>query len=281
MLETLDPRLHPYRDDLAAEYLRDKIEAPNYSKGQAAQVSIGATSLRREPAVDAAQDTELLFGEKLTIYEEKNGWAWVQNAKDSYVGYLRSTDLSREIRQTTHRVNVLRTYLYPLPDMKVPPIDLLSMESTVLALKEEGRFTQIQGGGWIFTDHICSLDLPSTNHVKVAQRFLGAPYLWGGKTSVGIDCSGLVQVALSACGIISQRDTCIQEKTMGIPVNIEQISEGDLIFWPGHVAIALDNRTAIHATANSMDVSIEPIAYITERVKIETGGTGITAVRRV
>jgi cell wall-associated NlpC family hydrolase len=281
MSQKLDPRLHPIREDLAAEYLRDKVEAPKFSKGYAAQISRGIVPLRRHPADEAGQDTELLFGEKVTVYEEKNGWAWVQNAKDSYVGYTRANDLSREVRQTTHRVKALRTYVYPQPDMKIPPIDMLSMESTVLALKEEGRYTQIQGGGWIFTDHICSLETKALSHVDIAYQFLGTPYFWGGKTSVGIDCSGLVQVSLSASGISTQRDTYVQETTVGYPVNSEQCTEGDLVYWPGHVAIALDKENAIHATANSMDVIIEPIAHITERVKMETGGTGITAIKRV
>ncbi|MEH6630537.1 MAG: NlpC/P60 family protein [Halopseudomonas aestusnigri] len=277
----LDPRLHPIRDDLTAEYLREKVTCNKYSQGQAAQVIVGKSSLRRSPEDGSPLDSELLFGEKLTVYDERNGWAWVQNAKDSYVGYIHSADISKEIRPTTHRIQALRTYVFPKPDMKCPPIDLLSIESAISIVQIEGNYSQIQGGGWVYSAHIMSQDIAATDHVSIARRFLGTPYLWGGKTSVGIDCSGLIQVSLSACGITAQRDASMQEKTLGIPVNSEQTTEGDLIYWSGHVAIALDNKMAIHATANSMDVMIEPIAHITERVEMETGGTGITAIKRV
>ncbi|MCZ4280578.1 NlpC/P60 family protein [Kiloniella laminariae] len=281
MTNTLPPRLHPYRDDLAAEYLKGKLTAVRYSKGYPAQVIVGQSSLRRHPVVESVQDSELLFGEKLTVYEEKDGWAWVQNARDSYVGYVRFSDLSREVRATTHRVTALRTYVYPQPDMKTPPLDLLSMQSAVLSLRQEGRFTQIQGGGWVFTDHISPQSETAADHVSVAKRFLGTPYCWGGKTSIGIDCSGLVQIALGACGHSVLRDTGMQEQTLGTPINSDQVTTGDLLYWPGHVAIALDSKTAIHATAHSMDVTIEPISHITERVEMDTGGTGMTAIKRI
>ncbi|MFD2208028.1 C40 family peptidase [Kiloniella antarctica] len=281
MSDPFDLRLHPIRDDLVAEYLREKVTCNKYSRGQAAQIIVGKSSLRRSPENQSPLDSELLFGEKLTVYDERNGWAWVQNAKDSYVGYIHSLDISKEVRPTTHRVHALRTYVYPQPNMKSPPLDLLSIESVLSVIQVEGNFSQIQGGGWVFSAHITPQNLIADNHIMVAKRFLGTPYLWGGKTSVGIDCSGLIQVSLSACGITAQRDASMQEKTLGIPVNSEQTTEGDLIYWPGHVAIALDKTMAIHATANSMDVTIEPIAHITERVEMETGGTGITAIKRV
>lgn len=281
MSAPLDHRLHAYRSDLADATLKGQVEAKEFVTGRPAQVAAGIVALRRYPGEGEPQDSELLFGEHLTVFEEKDGWAWVQNSRDQYVGYVRDEALTALVTEPTHWVSALRTYVYPAPDIKRPPLELLSMGSQVRAVKEEARFIQIQNGGWVFTPHLSPVDQHEEDPVEVARRFLGTPYYWGGRTSVGIDCSGLIQVALAACGFSILRDTDMQEATVGESVPLTDIRYGDIVFWPGHVAFALDDTTALHATAHTMDVTIEPLADITRRVEQESGGTGITAVKRL
>ena len=198
-----DPRRHAYRGDLAAEPLRGLVEARRFVKGEPRQVSAPSLPLRREPRFDARLDTEVLLGETATVYDESEGWAWVQLSRDGYVGYVPSEGLTRRLVTPTHRIAALRSYVYPEPDGKTPPLALLSLNARIACERAEGKFLALAGGGYVFAAHAAPIGATEPDFVAVAEAFLGTPYLWGGRTSIGLDCSGLVQLALEAAGHIS------------------------------------------------------------------------------
>lgn len=278
-----DPRIHPYRVDLAAEHLRDVVAVDCYVTGTSKTVSAGSVSLRRKPQSDAAQDTELLFGETVTVYEEKNGWSWLQAKVDGYVGYAPTEALQEKLGDVTHHVAALRSYLFPEPDLKIPPIALLSMNSAVRVIEQDGAYCAIEGGGWLYTRHLAAIGDFETDHAEVAQRFLGAPYYWGGKTSVGLDCSGLIQMALARCGQPVPRDSDMQENSIGVAVQFDGdqsvLQSGDLIYWPGHAGIWIDPDRFIHANATDMMVAIASLKHVAAYIK-EATGDEIRSVRR-
>ena len=293
MIETmnqLDPRLHAYRADLAAESLRGQVSVPRFAAGRPAQVVRGVTDVRRLPADSAPLDTQFLCGEAVTVYDETDGWSWVQNTTDGYVGYVASADLGAEMQTPTHSVAVLRTFLYPEPDIKIPPLDCLSMTSPVTVTGTQDRFSEVRlatpgDGGWIYSQHLAATGDVTPDYLETARQFLGAPYLWGGKGCLGVDCSGLIQMALARAGIPCPRDTYMQAASLGNKVSRDgkdyTARPGDLIFFPGHVAIATDETMVLNANAHAMLVTIEPLADLLGRVNEESGGRGITAVRRL
>ncbi len=291
-MSELNPRLNAYRPDLAAESLKGRVAAERFTAGRPAQVARGVAPLRRAPAADAPQDTQLLSGEEVTVFDEAEGWAWVQNRSDGYVGYVESAALGAEASATTHSVQVLRSFLFPGADLKLPPRDALTMTGRVAVTDTEGAYSQVAFGGqegWVYSRHLAPEAQCESDIVATALRFLGVPYLWGGKASGGLDCSGLVQLALARAGIPCPRDSSVQETSLGAelpwePGHAEPLPElrrGDLIYFPGHVAIALDAAQVVSANAHAMMVSVEPLADLEARVKAESGGTGITAVRRL
>ncbi|MGO8953842.1 MAG: NlpC/P60 family protein [Rhodomicrobium sp.] len=265
----LDPRLNPFREDLAAVSLQDRVRAPRYAEGEVRQVAAPAAPIRVAPRFDAPLATEALSGELLSAYEFREGWAWVQLREDGYVGYTPVDCLSSMIEENTYRVSARLTYLYPAPDMKRPPVTKLSFSCTVAPIgRPEGRFVELSRGGFIFADHLVGVRERAKDFVRVAERFVGVPYLWGGKTSLGIDCSGLVQIALQAAGVPCLRDSDMQMASAGEPLdpaNIEAIQRGDLLFWKGHVAIAQSPDWMIHASGHHMEVVVEPVRRAIER----------------
>jgi cell wall-associated NlpC family hydrolase len=275
----LDPRLNAYRPDLAAAELRGKVEAAHFVEPVLHQVVHGQAPLRREPRHDAPLDTEALFGERVKVFEiDGEGWAWGQLASDNYVGYLPAAALVTAGPQPTHKVAVLRTHAFPGPDIKLPPFVALPFGARVPVAKEERGFAVTVAGRYLPPSHLVPIDAKEGDLVAVAERFVGTPYLWGGKTSLGIDCSGLVQVSLQAAGLDCPRDTYMQEAHFKNDVALTELRRGDLIFWKGHVAIARDAQSIIHANAHHMMVAIEPVAGAIERVK--KAGSGVTGVKR-
>ncbi len=271
----LDPRLHAYRDDLAAAYLHDRVKAPRYVKGEIRQVAAPAAPIRVAPKFDAALATEALGGELLTVYDVKEGWAWVQLREDGYVGYTTLDGLSNMVEENTHRVSARLTYLYQAPDIKRPPITRLSFSVTVAPIgNPEGRFVELSRGGFMFFDHLVGIRERVKDPVRVAERLIGVPYLWGGKTTLGIDCSGLVQISLQAAGVFCLRDTDMQLATPGERLDtskIDKIQRGDLLFWKGHVAIAQSPDWIIHASAHHMEVVVEQTRHALERIAESQG----------
>jgi len=243
----------------------------------------GRTALRRKPSDDAPLDTELLYGEAVTVYDDDKGWSWLQNQIDGYVGYVRSTALGAIPGPPTHRVAALRSFVFPAPDLKTPPRDLLSLNAAVRVIGEHGAYSQLSDRNWIYTPHLVAEDQYGDDHAAIALRFQETPYLWGGRTSIGLDCSALVQLSLARCGINVPRDTDMQAAAIGTAIGYDGdeavLQRGDLIFWKGHVGIWIDPDRFIHANATDMMVAFGPLAESSAR--IEAAGDGpVTAVRR-
>jgi cell wall-associated NlpC family hydrolase len=277
---SFDPRLTPVRPDLAAAHLKGKVEAPRFVDGTLEEVIVGVAPLRKEPSHDAPLLTEALRGERVTIYEsDEEGWAWGQLAKDGYVGFLPSAALLPASAEPTHKVAALRTFVFPGPSIKLPPIDTLPMGATVAVARTDDTFAITSTGGYIPKPHVVPLATHESDFVAVAERYLNVPYLWGGKTGLGLDCSGLVQISLNACGIDCPRDSDMQEKALGKPVSLAGLQNGDLVFWKGHVAIVRGRNSLLHANAFHMAVAVEPVAEAVAR--IAAGGSQVTSVRRL
>lgn len=273
-----DRRLTPARPDLAALELKGKIEAQRYVSPVIKSARVGVAPLRRHPRDDAELDNELLFGDRFDVYEELNGWAWGQ-AADGYVGYVPARDLEPGHTTPTHRVIALRSFLLPGPDFKLPPRDALPMNARVNVGNIEGRYAQLSTGGFIAASHLAPLTDAASDFVAVAEQFLGVPYLWGGKTISGCDCSGLVQTALDRCGIAAPRDTDMLEAALGKPIEPTDLKRGDLVFWSGHLGVMCDASTLLHANAYAMCVASEPLAQAIER--IAAAGFPVTSYSRL
>ncbi len=282
-MSALDPRLTPARADLAAKHLEGKVAAARFVEGELREVAEPQAPLRRAPSPDAALDTEALKGERVIVYETTDeGWAWGQLETDGYVGWLPANALGSAGPAPTHKVAALRTLVFPGPSIKLPPVEALPLGCRLAVARIEAPFVVTASGGFIPTRHVAPLDTMESDFVAVAERFVGAPYLWGGKTGLGLDCSGLVQVALTACGIPCPRDSDMQEKALGAPLaptDLSTLRRGDVLFWKGHVAIVRDHATLVHANAFHMAVAIEPIMEAIARIR--AAGSEVTSVRRL
>ena len=278
-MPSYDARMVPARPALAARHLEGTVDAARFVDGVVREVVDPQAPMRRTPAPDAPLDTEALRGERVTIYETTDeGWAWGQLVDDHYVGWLPANALAAPGPTPTHRVAVVRTLIFPAPSFKLPPILALPFGARLAAVPHDDRFAAALGG-YIPARHLASIADLEHDFVAVAERFLGAPYLWGGKTGLGLDCSGLVQIAVAACGIPCPRDSDMQETSLGEPVDGRTFRRGDLLFWKGHVAIVRDPHTLLHANAFHMAVGVEPIAAAIDRIRPTDGE--VRSVRRL
>jgi cell wall-associated NlpC family hydrolase len=279
-----DRRLTPARPDLAADHLRGLFDAPRYAKGQSRRVVAASAPLRRAPQAEAPLETEALHGEGVTVYDESEGWAWVQLDRDKYVGYLPGAALAAP-SEPTHRIAALRAHAYPGPSIKSPPRMALSLGARLAIVGHDGDFAISTDGLHVWARHLAESGWREPDYVAVAERFLETPYLWGGRTSEGIDCSGLVQTALAAAGQASPRDSDMQEAGSGERIAIDDpltpLARGDLVFWKGHVGIMRDPVTLLHANGWHMKVVSEPLAEARARIAANGGGGGVTSVRRL
>lgn len=280
-----DPRTTPARPDLAAKHLAGSVESRRFVEGKVYEIGAPQAPVRGAPSHQATLLTEALKGERLTIYDtSEDGWAWGQLAGDGYVGFVPASALAAAGPSATHRVAALRTFVFPGPSIRLPPTETLSFGCRLVVARVEGPFAITPSGGHVPVLHIAPAETIETDFVAVAERFLGIPYLWGGKTSLGVDCSGLVQLALNACGIPCPRDTDMQERALGDalarPHALKQLRRGDLVFWKGHVAIVRDDATVVHANASRhMAVAFEGLADAIARIRATDGE--VTSVRRM
>ena len=251
------------------------------AEGQLYEVVEPTAPLRQSPSPDAPLDTEALKGERVTVYEIEEGWARGKLEADGYAGFLPANALRAPGPAPTHKVAALRTLVFPRPSIKLPPLEGLALGCRLAVARIEDAFAITATGGYVPARHLVSIDEKERDFVAVAERFLGAPYFWGGKTSLGIDCSGLLQVALGACGIASPRDSAVQEKTLGQELSIphSELRRGDLVFWTRHVAIVRDAASLVHANAFHMAVAFESIAQAIARIR--AAGSEVTSMRRL
>jgi cell wall-associated NlpC family hydrolase len=279
-----DPRLTPARPDLAAAHLRGEVEAARYVPGRPMHVRIGVADLHGKPSHESSIDTQALYGEDVTLYDEHGGWAWVQLANDNYVGYLSRDTLAEGLGQPTHRICVNRSFVYPGADLKAPILSALPLGAALRVAEEYGDFVRVAEGGYVFARHLRRHDDKAEDFVAVAEDLLGSPYLWGGKSSLGVDCSGLVQIALAEAGVAAPRDTDLQERALGrlLPITEElgDLRRGDLVFWKGHVGIMRDGQMLLHANAHHMLVAAEPLKSGRDRIR-QKGAGEITAIMRL
>jgi cell wall-associated NlpC family hydrolase len=283
-MQALDPRVTPARADLAAKHLEGKVTAARFVEGGSHEIVEPQAPLRGEPRPDAPLLTEALYGERVTIYDSNGeGWAWGQLAADGYVGWLPQNALAPPGVPPTHKVAALRTFAFPGPSIKLPPREALPLGARIAIVRVTDRMAVTPAGAYVPLPHLVPLDDYETDFVAVAERFAGVPYLWGGKTALGLDCSGLVQIALSACGVACPRDSDMQEKALGTAIaaggDDADLRRGDLVFWKGHVAIVRDRSSLLHANAFHMAVAVEPIDAAIGR--IAGAGDAIISVRRL
>lgn len=268
---TLDRRLHAYRDDLADKALEGKVEAARFVNGEPARLCVPVAALRPRPDARTGIDTELLFGEDVTVFDRAEGWAWVKAASDGYVGYLPEAALSATADRPTHHVIVPRTFLYPGPDLRFPVSAALSMGSRITVVGEAEtrgtRYLLLADGRAVVAQHCLALGAYSSDdYVTIAARFLETPYLWGGRSGFGIDCSGLVQLALQMTGRSAPRDSDMQAAGLGTVIDREELRRGDLVFWKGHAGIMADERTLLHANGHTMTVALEDFEAAVQRI---------------
>lgn len=270
----LDRRLNAYRPDLADERLSGKVEASRFTAGTLMQASASVVDLRSEPRPDSGPQTQIIFGDMVRVFEEQDGWSWAQAERDGYTGYVSSASLEKPGADATHMVIVPRTFIYPGSDLRFPHTKALSLGSRVRIVgSAETRGTQyalLENGEALIAGHLASLDQHAPDYVAVAETLLHTPYLWGGTSGFGIDCSGIVQLSMWVSGRKVLRDSDMQQNTLGEIIepgaNYSNLKRGDLVFWKGHVAICASPDMLIHASGHTMTVTMEPLNDAIKRI---------------
>lgn len=281
MTTTPDPRLTLMRDGVAARALEGLVPAERYVDPTVRQCALPAAAIRKAPAADAELGDQLLFGELFEVLLEEGGMALGRARRDGYVGWVENAALFSPVESPTHRVHALRAYAFSRPDIRTQPIGLYSMNSLLTLERRDGRFAKAVGTGWFVEAQLAPVGLAlSRDPAGIAEAYLGAAYLWGGRDSLGLDCSGLVQQALYAAGKTCPRDTDMQEAVLGRPIDRPALRRGDLVFWTGHVAIMLDETRMLHANSHRMAVTIEVLDDAIVRIR-SSGGGEPTSFRRL
>ncbi|GHB45261.1 peptidase P60 [Pseudovibrio japonicus] len=288
MNDQLDRRLHPVRPDLAATHYRGQVQAERFVDGTDFSVKADKVELRAKPDLACGIDTELVFGETFRVFESTpDGWSWGQLQTDGYVGWLR-TDTLGPVEQVTHRVAALRTYRYPEAEMKRPVLSQISMGALVRVVGSETtrglEFAKLSDGSFVVKKHLVARDHKADDWVGAAEAMIGTPYLWGGRSTLGLDCSGLIQLSMQTGGMKAPRDTDMQEAVLGEPLDISgglpKLQRGDLLFWKGHVGVMSDHETLLHANGYTMTVANENLLAARKRVRENEFGQ-LTSVKRL
>ncbi|MCF6275423.1 MAG: C40 family peptidase [Robiginitomaculum sp.] len=284
----LDTRITPYKPDLAASHLKDVVEAKNYGDAIRHQVMMPVIPLHKAPASASMMDTQLLLGAEFDIYDIHNGWAWGQevvpdgNGQDckGYVGYVPNMALARGAADPTHRISAIRAPVFIKPDFKTAIRTTLPLNAKLSVDGRDGNYMRIPDMGYVHVNHIATNSAANGDFVSVAELHIGLPYVWGGISPDGVDCSGLVQTALRATGQDALRDADMQEATLGIEIAKDtELKRGVLIFWKGHVGIMRSAQTLLHANAFHMQVASEPLVQAISRIEKMAGA--ITSIKRL
>lgn len=273
-MTTLDRRLNAFRDDLADARLKERVEAARFVQGKPAEIVVAVTDFLCEQRVDSGLATQGLMGEAVTVFEDRDGWSWVQRDDDGYVGYVETRHLAPPTGETTHRIVAPRTFLYPKADLKTRPLAGLSMGSRVRvsdhATTRGTDYHVLADGSAIIARHLAHVDECTSDPVDVAESLIATPYLWGGDSAFGIDCSGLMRLAHMMSGRVVLRDSDMQAASIGTELktagDYSNLQRGDLVFWKGHVGIMQDAANLIHANGHTMDVAVEPLAQAIDRI---------------
>ncbi len=261
----MDKRVTLARADLADAALQGIVPADRYERTTAWRCAVPAASIRRAPGAEAEQLDQLLFGETFRVLESAGGWGWGQADRDGYVGHVRLDDLAQGVLAATHRVSAVRAHAFSAPDLAAPSVGLFTLNALVVVEAEEGLFCKGEGTGWFARAVLAPIGEPEDDPAGVAERFLGAAYVWGGRSGLELDCSALVQHALHACGKACPRDSDMQA-LLGRPAPADGLQRGDLVLWKGHLGMMLDAERLLHANATFMQVSIEPLATAVARI---------------
>lgn len=274
-----DPRITPWRDGIAAQSLDGVLAAEVYLDIRKLACVAPAAALRTAPSSKAEQVDQLLFGERFEVLEEEGAWLFGQACRDGYVGFVEAASLRPPSARPTHRVSALRTYAFADPSIKARASGPYSLNALVVVEAEEGKLAMAQGAGWMTAAHLAPIGVFEDDWAAVAERFVGTPYLWGGRESLGLDCSGLVQQALFACGRACPRDTD-QQQMLGIEIEAADFGRGDLVFWKGHVALGIGEGLIVHANGHHMATVVEPLTDAIARITVTGSGDPI-AYRRL
>ena len=274
-----DPRITPWRDGIAARSLEGVLEAEVYLDVRSLAGFAPAAALRTGPSADTEQVDQVLFGERFEVLEEEGAWLFGQAGRDGYVGFVEAAAFRSASSRPTHRISAVRTYAFAEPSIKSRASGPYSLNALVTVEAEDGKLAKVEGAGWMTAAHLSPIGVFEDDWAAVAERFVGTPYLWGGRESLGLDCSGLVQQALFACGRACPRDTD-QQQALGAEITAADFARGDLVFWKGHVAVGLGDGRIVHANGHHMATVIEPLAEAIRR--IDASGSGQpTGFRRI
>jgi cell wall-associated NlpC family hydrolase len=267
-----DPRTTLARADLAEQALEGLLRARTFRAVEPWQCAAPSAAVRKAPEAEAEQLDQVVFGEAFDVLDRKDGWLWGRARRDGYVGWVEAAAFARPVLTPTHRVSAIRTYAYAGPGYKTAPLALLTLNALVTVERAENGFAKVARTGWIADAHLAALDAFERDPVAVAERYLGAPYQWGGRESLGLDCSALVQQALYACGRGCPRDADMQAAETGQAIDRAQgLRRGDLVFWDGHVGLMVDKDRILHANTHHMAVAVEPLADAVARNHEPTG----------